>query len=1270
MIKKWLSDLKIRRKLTVISVIAVLSIILMGYTANYFFKTSRVMAIIINSERMHTLDFQLGIEEFYRFLQDGDSSHLKNCYKSIASANLMAKTFGDSEYYLRTKSDKEFSEILYNAIAEGLDFDRSNADLMVSRVRLLIWLDNTELKTSLNLATQGAEKGEKIIQIIQSYVKSPSPEKFMVLNDAIADIHNYYKGFAASITAINAFANRLLIWGILLITIILALITFVLSAYVSKIISGSLHQLINNFKEIVNGNVDVKIEVRSKDEIGLLAESFNEMQESLQKIVGQTIRVADGDYSKSLEPKSENDKLSLALNKMTRALKETSAENEAQNWVKSGQNLLNEKMRGDLDLQTLSTQIVGFVAEYLNAQMGTLYLPENDNTTLRLYGSYAFTKRKRLNDEFKIGEGLIGQAAFGRQMISLTELPGDYTRITSSTGDMSPRNVVVQPLIYDNKLFGVIELASKDVLDDQKLGFLTTVSENIAISINSALSRQKVNDLLFQTQNQAEELRQQQEELRVSNEELEEQTRALKQSEKELQTQQEELRVINEELEEKTHSLEIQKKEISVKNNELSRAKEEVEIKASELEITSKYKSEFLANMSHELRTPLNSLLILSKNLMQNKKGNLTEDQLESIEIIRKSGDDLLNLINEILDLSKIESGKMSLHIENIKVEDIASNIRRNFGHVIEEKGLKLNVEVGENMPDYISTDIQRIEQVIKNLVSNAIKFTSQGTITVSFKPTPNSVQFFRSGLTHKNSFMLSVKDTGIGIPKEKQQIIFEAFQQADGSTSRNYGGTGLGLSITKEIAKLFGGEIHLESQPGNGSTFKVFLPVNYGDAISNENAKPKEAPKPAIQSVLKPVIDEKMVQLADLQSSKVGDDRDNFTYGDRTILIVEDDENFAKILKKQCHEKGFKFLYAASGEAGLMMAEKYLPSAMILDIKLPGIDGITVLDRIKENPKIRHIPVHMMSALEETIDVFQKGAIGYLTKPISPEKLDDAFTKMEDFINHKVKDLLIIEDDDTMRHQIIEVIGREEVSPTGVSSGQEAIEMLRLMKFDCIVMDLGLPDMTGFELLKKIEAEHKQDLPPVIIYTGKELTQEENAELKKHTDSIIIKGVKSEERLLDETALFLHRVVDNLPKDKQQIISSLHDKDAIFRGKKVLIVDDDMRNLFALSKVLDDKGMIVIEAENGKVALEKLEKESDIDIVLMDIMMPIMDGYETMRQVRLKKEFKNLPIIALTAKAMKDDHERCIKAGANDYLTKPLDIDKLVSLMNVWLYR
>ncbi len=1228
------------------------------------------MAIIINSERTHTLDFQLGIEEFYQYLQSGDSSHLENCYKSIARANLMAKSFGNSEFYLKTKSDAEFSELLYNAVTEGLDFDRSNADLLVNRVKLLLWINNPELKTSLNIATQGAEKGEKIIEIIQDYVKSPSPAKLVSLNVAVADMHIFYKGFAASISAITAFANRLLIWGILLITILLAILTFLLSTYISKLITGSLHQLIGNFKEIVNGNVDVKIDVLSKDEVGLLSESFNEMQQGLKKIVEQTISVADGDYSSFLEPKSENDKLSLALNKMTKALDETSTQNQAQNWAKSGQNLLNEKMRGDLDLQTLSTQIVTFVAEYLHSQMGTLYLLENDEKTLRLYGSYAFIKRKRLNEEFRVGEGMVGQAAFGRQMISLTELPEDYTRITSSTGDMMPRNVVVQPLLYDNKLLGVIELASKEVLNDQKLDFLIAVSENIAISINSARSRQKVNDLLLQTQNQAEELRQQQEELRVSNEELEEQTRALKQSEKELQTQQEELRVINEELEEKTHSLEIQKKEITIKNNELGKAKEEVEIKASELEITSKYKSEFLANMSHELRTPLNSLLILSKNLMQNKKGNLTEDQLESVEIIRKSGDDLLNLINEILDLSKIESGKMSLHVENIKVEVLASNIRRNFGHVIEEKGLKLNVEVGENMPGYISTDIQRIEQVIKNLVSNAIKFTVQGTISVSFKPTPHEIQFFRSGLTHKNSFMLSVKDTGIGIPKEKQQIIFEAFQQADGSTSRNYGGTGLGLSITKEIAKLFGGEIHLESQPGSGSTFKVFLPVNYADSASLESVNPKEAPKPIIQSVVKPVVDEKLVQLADLQSAKVGDDRNNFLPGDRTILIVEDDENFARILKKQCHEKGFKFLYAASGEAGLMMAEKYLPNAMILDIKLPGIDGITVLDRIKENPKIRHIPVHMMSALEETIDVFQKGAIGYLTKPISPEKLDDAFTKMEDFINHKVKDLLIIEDDNTMRQQIIDVIGREEVNPTGVATGEEAIEMLRLMKFDCIVMDLGLPDMTGFELLKKLENEHRQNLPPVIIYTGKELTLEENAELKKHTDSIIIKGVKSEERLLDETALFLHRVVDNLPKDKQQIISSLHDKDAIFRGKKVLIVDDDMRNLFALSKVLDDKGMIVREAENGKVALEKLEKESDIDIVLMDIMMPVMDGYETMRQVRLKKEFKNLPIIALTAKAMKDDHERCIKAGANDYLTKPLDIDKLVSLMNVWLYR
>jgi CheY-like chemotaxis protein/signal transduction histidine kinase len=868
---------------------------------------------------------------------------------------------------------------------------------------------------------------------------------------------------------------------------------------------------------------------------------------------------------------------------------------------------------------------------------------------------------------------MVGQAAVGLQMISVTRLPSDYARIISATGDMQPRNVVVYPLIYDDKLTGVIELASKDELTEDKLEFLKSAAVNIAIAVNSSRSRVKLRELLDRTQQQADELQTQQEELRVSNEELEEQTKALKESEKELQSQQEELRVINEELEEKTHSLELQKKEITEKNTNLTRMKEDLEEKARELEITSKYKSEFLSSMSHELRTPLNSLLILSKNLLQNKKGNLVDDQIESIEIIRKSGIDLLNLINEILDLSKIESGKMSLNIEDIRFTEIAESIKRNFEHVTTEKGLGLFIDVAPDLPATFQADVIRFEQVIRNLISNAVKFTDTGSISVKFACASREISYKNPAIVPADYFAVSVTDTGIGIPLDKQRIIFEAFQQADGSTSRKYGGTGLGLSISLEIAKLFKGEIQLESEPGNGSTFTVILPFRFEasretsserSVISDANTQINQPPKPSEKK------SEPDNSVAGENIRSIEDDRDALEKDDRVILVIEDDQNFARVLRSQCHEKSFKFLHAATGENGLAMAERFMPDAIILDIKLPGIDGVTVLERMKDNSKIRHIPVHMMSALEETLDVYQKGAIGYLTKPIDNDELDEAFRKFEEILDKSVKDLLIIEDEEVLRRQIIEIIGREDVEPVGAATGEEAYRLLKEKKFDCVVLDLGLPDISGFELLEKIEKDKTIELPPVIIYTGRDLSREEAAKLKKYAESIIIKGVKSEERLLDETALFLHRVVDHLPRNKQEIISSLHDKDAVFRGKKVLLVDDDMRNLFAMSKILDDKGMVIIEAENGKVAIEKLEKEKNVDIILMDIMMPVMDGYEAMKKIRKIPEFRGIPIIAITAKAMNEDYEKCISAGASDYLTKPLDVDKLISLMNVWLYK
>jgi len=764
--------------------------------------------------------------------------------------------------------------------------------------------------------------------------------------------------------------------------------------------------------------------------------------------------------------------------------------------------------------------------------------------------------------------------------------------------------------------------------------------------------------------------------LRVANEELEEQTKALKKSEQELQAQQEELRVINEELEEKTKSLEIQKKDVLDKNMELEVARANIEQKAKELEISSKYKSEFLANMSHELRTPLNSLLILSRDLADNTKENLEEEQVESAEIIYKSGNDLLVLINEILDLSKIESGKMSLNLENIDLQDIGSNMNMQFRHVAEEKGLQFKVNIHEDAPQSILTDQQRMEQVLKNLLSNAMKFTHHGGITIDFKNPDETLKINREDLKKESSLAISITDTGIGIPKDKQLAIFEAFQQVDGSTSRKYGGTGLGLSISRELSKLLGGEIHLTSEVNKGSVFTLIVPVE----LNSENEELREkveitrAENKARfnnqQKVKQPEKTPQNIQTNDLPEENVKDDREDLNPDDRKILIIEDDKNFAQILKKQSREKGFKTLIALSGETGLTLARKYIPDAIILDLKLPGIDGMDVLDVLKDDPKTRHIPVHMMSAYEETIDAFKKGAIGYLMKPPKSEELEQVFTKLEDYIQRKMKDLLLVEDDENMRKSIKTVIGEGDVKITAVGSGSDAIAKLEKGHFDCLVLDLGLPDMTGFELLKALDEHETISVPPVIVYTGKELTREENETLQKYTNTIIIKGVKSEERLLDETALFLHRVVDNMPQRQKKMITNLHDKDSLFTDKKILVVDDDMRNVFALSKILTGKGMKVSKAVNGKMALEVIEKEGNFDLVLLDIMMPEMDGYETTKRLREMPKFRNLPVIALTAKAMKDDRQKCIDAGANDYLAKPVNVDKLLSLMRVWLYR
>lgn len=913
-----------------------------------------------------------------------------------------------------------------------------------------------------------------------------------------------------------------------------------------------------------------------------------------------------------------------------KALRKAEIETANKNWLLTGNSQLNDKTHGEKTVDELARDVIAQLVSYTSSKLGAIYI--TDDEYLSLAGTYAFDFRKDNTGVIKMGQGLTGQAALDKRAIILSEVPDDYMKINSSLGSAKAKNIIVFPFMYASKVKGVVEMASANDYTELDMQFLNMISENLGIAFNSAQSRTRLKELLEETQLQSEELQSQQEELRQVNEELEEHTQNLKQ-------QQEELQMTNEELEEQTRALEI-------KNREVEIAREDIQLKNKQLEVSSKYKSEFLANMSHELRTPLNSLLILSKELADNRTENLSEDQVESAEIIYKSGQDLLALINEVLDLSKIEAGKMDVAVDLVTLKDFLESLLKDFKKQAEQKKLKLALSFADNLPGFIRTDSQRLGQIMRNLLSNALKFTERGGVTVEVD---------QHDAQH---IVVRVKDTGIGIPEDKQMAVFEAFQQADGGTSRKYGGTGLGLSISRELAKLLGAKIELQSKANEGSVFSIILPLE----LKPEQKEMTTETKSSVSMVQKPKNEY-------INYPAIEDDRHTVSAGDKLVLIIEDDMNFSTVLMKQAHQKGFKCIAASTGEDGLLLAEKYKPNAIILDIDLPGINGHSVLAQLKSRPSVRHIPVHIMSVNERSIEPIKEGAIEYLMKPVTKNDLEEAFNRIENFVNRKMRNLLIVEDDENSRKAMRKLIGNGDVKCYEAATGTGALKMFGEHKFDCIVLDIGLPDMSGFEFIYELE-KNKVSIPPIIIYTGRELTREENNELQKYTESIIIKGVKSEERLLDETALFLHRTVSNLPESKQTIINRLYDKEAIFNGRKVLLVDDDMRNIFALSKILKDRGMEVIKADNGINALEMLEKHKDTDIVLMDIMMPEMDGYEAMRKIREQQRLRHLPVIALTAKAMKEDKQKCIDAGANDYITKPVDVERLLSLMRVWLSR
>jgi PAS domain S-box-containing protein len=936
----------------------------------------------------------------------------------------------------------------------------------------------------------------------------------------------------------------------------------------------------------------------------------------------------------------------LARKRMERQVREAAA-------VKAIQAELSERMSGEHELAALSREIITFVCGRLEVPTGLLYVVEEDGT-LRLAAGHAGGDWSAATARFRPGEGLVGQAALEKRQMVLAGLPETYCRIESGLGEARPRSVLVKPILHGGRVIGAFELGTHLAFGDAQTALLEALSGPVAAALLGATAHETRARLLDESQRLAGELQAQQEELRTLNEELEGQARALRSSEESLRVQQEELRVTNEELLQKNLLLERQKQEVEAARRKIVEQKEEVAL-------ASRYKSEFLANMSHELRTPLNSLLLLARSLSENKEGNLTGDQVESARIIYGAGTDLLNLINEILDLARIEAGRMELHWARVGTPVLAAAVERSFAHVARDKGLAFEVRIEVDSPAEITVDQRRLEQIVRNLVGNAIKFTETGGVTVSFGRPGSDLDRGDRGLDRDSALAVAVKDTGVGIAPEHHKVIFEAFQQADGGTSRRFGGTGLGLSISRELAQLLGGEISLRSEPGKGSTFTLLLPLEPADG--SRKAPVRSTPR--------------QVQAGPLASpaamtappDAVPDDRASVTDGDKVILAIEDDVAFARMLSDACHARGFKCLIAVTGEEGLGLARRHLPRGIVLDLRLPGVDGWSVLGSLKEDTRTRHIPVHVVSAVDAVTETLRRGAVGHVTKPITREQLDGALERIESTASAAVKRVLVVEDDLQMRESVKALIGNGDVKLDEAGSGEGALLAMRSVAYSCVILDLGLPDMDGTELLSRLQAEGIE-LPPVIVHTARDLTESEEMELMQKTQSIVVKDVRSRERLLDEVSLFLHRVVDRMPETKRQMIRSLHETDELLQGRKVLIVDDDMRTVFALSRLLAARGIEPLKAANGIQALAMLDQDPEIALVLMDVMMPQMDGYEAMRQIRARKALRKLPVIALTAKAMPEDRRKCMEAGASDYLAKPLDPERLLSLLRVWLYR
>ncbi|BAP55540.1 response regulator receiver [Thioploca ingrica] len=1050
---------------------------------------------------------------------------------------------------------------------------------------------------------------------------------------------------------------------------------------------ANLRLVVEDLVKVSQGLADGHLQVKPVDDYPgdfiQIKDAFETTLGSLRQVIEDIVQVSQGLAEGRLEVRptgeyrGQLEQIKTALETAAIKLAEVTTRNLNQDWLKTGLAQLNDRMKGEQDVVKLAKNIITFLSNCLQAQVGVFYLLQPAEATtprLKLIASYAYTRRQELTNEFQLGEGVVGQVAVELQPILLVQIPDDYLHIGSGLGAAVPRNLIVVPFLYENTLKGVVEIGTFQELTPIQLEFLNQAMPNIGIAINTAQSREQMQVLLQQTQAQAKALQQQTAKLQAQQEELQQANEELQSQSEELQTRQEELRQANEELQSRTQELEQQQAEIQEKNLALEKTRRAIEIKAEELELASQYKSEFLANMSHELRTPLNSLLVLAQLLAENKAGNLNDKQIEYVHTIYNAGSDLLMLINDILDLSKVEAGKIEINLEAVSITELIEGFNQKFHPLAESKGINFQIIIAPDLPPTFNTDVQRLKQIINNLLANAFKFTHQGgNIQLLWQRPLNQDEAAFLNLDPRRSIAISIVDTGIGVLKEKQQIIFEAFQQADGTTNRRYGGTGLGLSISRQLARLLGGDIRLHSEEGKGSTFILYLPeqTRPNNSLASATLENQSPPSLATGTTLRP--EAALLPpptAADSLATPVIDDRDLLTDTDKVILIIEDDSRFSRLLRENAQEKGFKYLLAEEGRTGLQLAQYYQPHAIILDVSLPQVDGWTVMEKLKDNPHTRHIPVHFISAADQEMTAKRMGAIGYLLKPVNLSELEEAFKKIERFLANPIKNLLLIADTVSSQQKILELIASATIRVTVTSTIAEAHQHLHHQRFDCIILDLNVEQGKDLNLLELLEQEEQFAQIPLIISAERELTAAEEKTLQSYMEHLTIKTVYSPERLLDEATLFLHQVEAHLPSDKRNMIRMVHDKTTILRNKKILLVDDDVRNTFALATVLEDNDMEIIVATNGKEALRKLNENKDIVMVIMDMMMPEMDGYEAMRTIRTQPNFHNLPIIALTAKAMKGDKAKCIEAGANDYLSKPVNTDKLISLMRVWLYR